>query len=145
VRLTAGDTARGTPAFMAPEMANGQHVDGRADLYALGCVVYWLLTGRMVFEGSSVLGTISQHMFSEPEPPSRRASQAVPPELDAIVLRCLAKNPDERYANAAHLASALSQVPVAAPWTEARAAEWWSQHVNSKTPRSGDAWVTPRT
>ncbi len=143
VKLTAADTARGTPAFMPPEMANGQPVDGRTDLYSLGCVAYWLLTGRMVFEGDSALGTISQHMFNEPEPPSRRAQQPVPPELDAIVLRCLAKQPGERFADAGALAVALRAMAVAERWTEDRAAEWWRTHApaaasaSPKTPVGG--------
>ncbi len=129
-QLTQKDAMRGTPAFMAPEMMGGAIVDGRADLYALGCVAYWLLVGTRPFEGRSLIEVMSKHMHEAPEPPSKRAKQPIPPELDAIVLRCLAKAPEDRPANARALAEQLAAVPVARPWTEARAAQWWSDHLD---------------
>jgi eukaryotic-like serine/threonine-protein kinase len=98
----------GTPAYMAPELAHDRVVDGRADLYSLGCVAYYLLTGRLVFEGDTPLQTILQHLQQAPVPPSSRTSQPVPPELEALVLECLAKRPDDRPASAAEVARRLA-------------------------------------
>ncbi|HEY6573161.1 MAG TPA: serine/threonine-protein kinase, partial [Candidatus Eisenbacteria bacterium] len=95
--LTSPDVTTGTPAFMSPEMALGDaEVDARADVYALGCVAYWLLTGRLVFEADSAVRMMLQHIKSEPVPPSQMTEINVPPELDRLILECLAKNPDER-------------------------------------------------
>jgi serine/threonine-protein kinase len=124
-RLTAPDQVGGTPAFMAPEMVLGREVDGRADLYALGCVAYWLLTGTMVFEGKTSLEVIMRHVDAQPVPPSQRAQVAVPSELEALVLSCLAKDPAQRPADAAALRRGLRAVPLAEPWTDDDAARWW--------------------
>jgi serine/threonine-protein kinase len=103
----------GTPAYMAPEMAHDQKmVDGRADLYSLGCVAYYLLTGHLVFEGDTPLQTILQHLQHPPVPPSQRTDQPIPAELEALVLACLAKRPDDRPRSAAELAERLAAVPV---------------------------------
>jgi eukaryotic-like serine/threonine-protein kinase len=99
----------GTPAYMAPEMAGDEAVDGRADLYSLGCVAYFLLTGRLVFEAGSALQMVARHLYDSPEPPSRYAPE-VPPALERLVLQCLAKRPEDRPASAAELARALETV-----------------------------------
>ena len=117
----------GTPAYMAPEMALGEAVDGRADLYALGCVAYYLLTGLLVFEAASAVQLIAKHLQQAPIAPSQRAGRALPPALEQLVLACLAKRPDDRPRSAAELARALAAVE-AAPWGEAEAAEWWRAH-----------------
>ena len=96
-KLTAEHVAGGTPAFMSPEQAVAdQDVDGRSDLYSLGCVAYWLLTGTTVFKGRTPLETMMMHVHREPEPPSQRSGRASPAELEALVLACLAKDPDDR-------------------------------------------------
>jgi serine/threonine-protein kinase len=123
-RLTAAGMTPGTPAFMAPEMAAGDAVDGRADLYALGCVAYFLLTGKPVFESESPLQMMAKHLRETPAPPSASASQPIPAALDAVVLQCLSKRPEDRPSDAAALARALAAIKVE-PWTEARAKEWW--------------------
>ena len=105
----------GTPAYMAPEMAHDRTVDGRADLYSLGCVAYYLLTGHLVFEGDTPLQTILKHLQQAPEPPSRRTGRPIPAELEALVLACLAKRPDERPPSAAALAQALAGVAFPRP------------------------------
>ncbi len=128
-RLTAPDQVRGTPACIAPEMALGGAVDGRADLYALGCVAYWLLTGSMVFEGRTSLEVIMQHLHAEPVLPSQRTELAVPRELDALVLACLAKDPEARPAGAAALRRELRAVPLAESWTDEHAERWWRLHM----------------
>ena len=124
---TAAGFTAGTPAYMAPEVALGEAVDGRADLYALGCVGYFLLTGRTVFDGGHGLQLIARHLQERPVPPSARAELPVPPALDQLLLACLAKAPAERPADAAALAGALAAVPVE-PWGEPQAAAWWRGH-----------------
>jgi serine/threonine-protein kinase len=114
----------GTPGYMAPEMVRGDRVDGRADLYALGCVAYYLLTGRQVFDGATVMEVMSKHLQTAPVPPSERVSFTIPPELEQLVLACLAKNPEERPESAAALVRMLDALSVE-PWTAAQAEEWW--------------------
>ena len=115
----------GTPAYMAPEVALGEPLDGRADLYALGCVAYYLLTGQLVFEAESAFQLVAKHLQAEPAAPSERAPFPVPAALDEVVLACLAKLPADRPPSAAALARSLAAVEVA-PWDEAQAAEWWT-------------------
>ena len=100
----------GTPAYMAPEMAQDRALDGRADIYSLGCVAYYLLTGRLVFEGDTPLQTILKHLQQEPEPPSRVTDRPIPPALDEAILACLAKRPEDRPPSAAELSLRLAQV-----------------------------------
>jgi tRNA A-37 threonylcarbamoyl transferase component Bud32 len=119
----AGQTP-GTPAYMAPEMALGEAVDGRADIYALGCVAYFLLTGQLVFDATTSIQMIARHLRTPPVPPSQRTTNSIPPALEALVLRCLAKEPGERPQTAAALAASLSAIEVR-PWMDADAAEWW--------------------
>lgn len=100
----------GTPAYMAPEMAHDRTVDGRADIYSLGCVAYYLLTGRLVFEGDTPLQTILKHLQQQPEPPSRVTDRPLSPTLDELVLACLAKRPEDRPPSAAVVSQRLAQV-----------------------------------
>jgi eukaryotic-like serine/threonine-protein kinase len=129
---TAAGLTPGTPAYMAPEMTRGDPVSGQADIYAVGCVAYHLLTGRLVFEGDNAYQVIARHLSAEPVPPSVRGNVALPPGLDQLVLSCLAKNPADRP-DAAALARALAAVPVE-PWTEADAAEWWRSAASPLVP-----------
>jgi eukaryotic-like serine/threonine-protein kinase len=124
---TAAGLTPGTPAYLAPEMAVGGAVDGRADLYALGCVAYFLLTGHLVFEGRTAVEMIAKHLHDEPVAPSRRTELPVPDALDRLVLACLAKKPKDRPRSAAALAQALAAIDVE-PWGEEKAMRWW--HVN---------------
>jgi serine/threonine-protein kinase len=137
--VTAGDVIRGTPAFMAPEQVTGEWpVDGRTDLYAVGCVGYWLLTGQLVFEGRTPVDTMMHHVEAAPVPPSRRAGVAVPEALEDILLRCLAKTPADRPPSADALGAMLREVPVAEPWGVEEARAWWDAHrAGTRTP--GDA------
>ena len=127
-RLTLPQQATGTPATMAPEVARGQPVDGRTDLYALGCVAYWLLTGRPVFEGTSVYELVSHHLQTTPDPPSRHAP-AVPHSLDLIVLSCLAKSRDDRPPDARTLGHMLRELELGPRWSDAAAEAWWTEHL----------------
>jgi serine/threonine-protein kinase len=99
----------GTPAYMAPEMASDRTLDGRADIYSLGCVAYYLLTGRLVFAGDTPLQTILRHLQQEPEPPSRVTPRPIPAALDELVLACLAKHPEDRPPSAAEVSQRLLQ------------------------------------
>jgi serine/threonine-protein kinase len=99
----------GTPAFMAPEMVHGDRVDGRADLYAVGCVAYYLLTGQYVFIGETPIQTALFHVQQEPVPPSRRTGNLIPPALEQLVLACLAKRPEDRPQTAGALMTALDR------------------------------------
>src|SRR5262249_42743436 len=100
--------------------------DARADLYALGAVGYWLLTGRNVFEGDN-MQVLIDHAKTPPTPPSRVTELDIPPDLEAIVMRCLEKKPARRYASATELAGALAKVQVA-HWTNEDAHAWWNLH-----------------
>ena len=133
-RLTLPHQAVGTPQFMAPEVANGRAADGRADLYAVGCVGYWLATGHLVFGGATPYEVISHHLHTAPTPPSQRASHPLPPELDAVILSCLAKQPDQRPASARALGGMLRAIPLAAPWDDEAAKGWW-ESVGLSQPR----------
>jgi serine/threonine-protein kinase len=110
----------GTPAYMAPEAALGGVVDGRADLYALGCVAYYLLTGTRMFDDAGGLQTLVKRLHEDPPAPSTRTSRPIPPELDALVLQCLARDPAARPQSAAELRARVMAVPIT-PWTEADA------------------------
>ena len=126
--LTQEGSVAGTPAFMAPEMALGDgSVDGRADIYALGCVAYWLLTGQPVFAAETPVATLLKHVQEQPIPPSRRTEMVIPEELDAVVLSCLAKDPAERPQTAEELDARLAACPVTT-WTKEMAEEWWKLH-----------------
>ena len=129
---TAAGLTPGTPAYMAPEMTRGDPVSGKADIYAVGCVAYFLLTGRMVFEADNAFQMIARHLSAEPVPPSVRGNVALPPGLDRLTLACLAKDPAQRP-DAAELSRALAAVP-AEPWTEDDAAEWWRAATASTVP-----------
>jgi serine/threonine-protein kinase len=121
----------GTPAYMAPEMCLGESIDGRADVYAVGCVAYYLLTGRLVFEADNLFQMMAMRLRDDPVPPSQRTSNAIPPALDRIVLDCLARNPDERLGSAAELDRLLAAVETVGetlPWGEEQAKEWWEAH-----------------
>jgi eukaryotic-like serine/threonine-protein kinase len=124
---TAAGLTPGTPAYMAPEMALGDTVDARADLYALGCVAYYLLTGALVFAADTGLQMMAKHLREQPVPPSQRTTLPIPAALERLVLACLAKKPEDRPRSAADLARALASVE-GEPWTEARAREWWTAH-----------------
>ena len=117
----------GTPAYMAPEMALGDNVDARADLYAVGCVAYYLLTGEEVFSGDTVLKVITQHLQAAPVPPSQRTDRPIPAALERVVLACLAKRPEDRPGSARQLGQVLGMIE-GMTWGEDEAHRWWSQH-----------------
>ncbi|MGH7656655.1 MAG: serine/threonine-protein kinase, partial [Gemmatimonadales bacterium] len=114
---TGVDVTPGTPAYMAPEMALGEAIDARADLYALGCVGYFLLTGKVVFESSNALQAIARHLNDQPVPPSERGDLPIPPALERIILALLAKRPEDRPGSAAEVARMLRAIEHE-PWGE---------------------------
>ena len=131
--LTRANDAIGTPAFMAPEAATGSDtVDGRADLYSLGCVAYWLLTGHNVFTAPTAIGMVFAHVNEKPIPLSRRSENPIPAELESIVLACLEKKPDKRPDSARELAARLGACHAARTWSQGQAEEWWKAHAPEK-------------
>jgi serine/threonine-protein kinase len=127
--LTHADVLPGTPAYLAPEQALGDHpVDGRTDIYAAGCVAYFLLTGQTVFAGETAMAVVLQHLQSTPAPPSQASELLIPPALDALVLACLAKSPGDRPQSAKELSGRLGQIQDLHSWTEERAQDWWHAH-----------------
>jgi len=126
----------GTPAFMAPEMITArQPVDHRADIYSLGCVAYFLLTGQPVFHGGSQMQMLIDHVSTPPPPPSSRASQAIPECLDRLVLACLEKDPSRRPQDALVLSEELAACKDAREWSNAHATAWWRTHLPALTAR----------
>jgi serine/threonine-protein kinase len=130
-QLTGSGVTSGTPGFMAPEMVTGDApVDGRSDIYALGCVGYWLLTGQLVFDGNSPMSILIQHVKETPPTVSSRTEIEVPPRLEEIVLACLAKDPHDRPSSAVELGDMLAAVATTLPaWTQQRAEQWWRMHL----------------
>jgi serine/threonine protein kinase len=127
--LTVEGAFTGTPGFMPPEVALGEEpIDGRADIYALGCVAYWLLTGKRVFESGNAMEMVIDHVRTAPVPPSQRAGQPIPEALESLIMRCLAKHPAQRPTDAAELSRELAALGLAEHWTEEKAREWWSAH-----------------
>jgi hypothetical protein len=136
--LSMVDTITGTPLYMAPEMVTApETADARADLYALGAVGYWLLTGTHVFDGKSIVEVFAHHLHSVPDPPSARLGAPVAADFESVLLACLAKRPEDRPASARALSERLRACSAAGRWTNARAAQWWAAHRHQL--RSGGA------
>ena len=135
-RLTVEGMTVGTPTYMAPELALDEPFDGRADLYAVGCVMYFLLTGQVVFESDNVMRILVRHIEEKPVPPSRRTDQPIPRSLDDAVLACLSKDPAARPPNAAALSDALAAAEAdIEPWTQEQAAAWWNSRAKLEPQR----------
>lgn len=133
-------TILGTPAYIAPEAVTDPAAIGPpADLYALGAVGYFLLTGRRVFEAKTTVDLCIQHVTATPKPPSQMTSKTIPAELEAIILQCLAKAPADRPASAEVLAKQLRAVPNAGEWSEQHAVKWWDDFRRLPRPASANA------
>jgi serine/threonine-protein kinase len=128
--LTLDGVSAGTPGYIAPEIAMGEpRIDARADLYTLGCVAYYLLTGSLVFNEASPTAMAVAHVQKAPEPPSARTELPVPADLERVVLQCLAKRPDGRPASARALINLLDRCNDADEWSAADAETWWQTHL----------------
>jgi eukaryotic-like serine/threonine-protein kinase len=142
---TQSNTINGTPLYMSPEsILTPESIDARSDLYALGAVGYFLLTGKPVFEALSIVEVCAQHLHAEVIAPSRRSKLAVPPDLEALILSCLAKDAAERPASAAKLLRALSLLEIE-EWTEDEATAWWSEHREKVRARRNETVSTMGT
>jgi serine/threonine protein kinase len=120
-------------------------LDHRVDIYALGCVGYWLLSGRTVFDGDTPVKMMLEHVRKPPAPPSARSELPIPPDLDALILACLAKRPEDRPADALELARRLEGCDVGEPWTSERAHAWWQTHApETGVPRTSEPWEASR-
>jgi eukaryotic-like serine/threonine-protein kinase len=132
--LTLDHTTTGTPAYMAPEIVLGDAgVDSRADVYALGCVTYYLLTGQLVFEAETPMKMLMQHVHAQPQPPSQRTELPIPRELDELVLACLQKDPDMRPQSAEALLRMFERCRVCESWSHDSARRWWETHLPDLT------------
>ena len=135
VQLTAEGTTTGTPAFMPPEAVYGaDRVDARSDLYAVGCIAYWLVTGKLVFEGDTPIRMLLGHLNEPPPKPSTRTSQLIPPRFEQVIMECLEKDPAKRPQSAETLAHRLDESLDGPRWTAKDAREWWKQ-VRGRTNR----------
>ncbi len=133
-QLTQAGTFTGTPAYAPPEMAGAgvDEVDSRADIYSLGCVAYWLVTGRTVFSANNTMQMLLKHINETPKPPSEYTIGPLPGELDRLILDCLAKDAADRVPSVDVLADRLRGIELPEQWTEAMARDWWQEHL----PRS---------
>ena len=126
-QITAAGMVLGTPAFLAPELVSGTF-DGRADIYGLGCVAYFLLTGHPPFEARDAMSLLQQHSSAMPAPPSKTAPHGVSPEVDALILECLSKEPRLRPSTADALWDQLDRLSASCTWDHRHARDWWEQH-----------------
>ena len=134
--LTREDIPLGTPAYMAPEGVEGGLVlTPRSDVYSLGCVAFFLLTGELLFHRGSLLQMASAHVHDAPRAPREVQGEPIPAALDALVLQCVAKPPQDRPADASALLASLDLLAAAHPWSPVEATEWWR---NQAPPRTAD-------
>jgi hypothetical protein len=144
--ITSANVVTGTPLYLSPEAVDHpDQVDPRSDVYAIGAVGYFLLTGGPVFTGSTVLEICMKHVQATPEPPSVRSGRPISPALEALVLRCLAKAREARPANASELLHELESCPLAGHWTRADAAAWWADFGSKAEPAPVEAHPASRT
>ena len=146
-QLTMDGVTAGTPGYIAPEVALGETtIDGRADLYALGCVAYFLLTGTLVFEDTNPMTVALKHVQATPDPLSSRTELPIPREFERIVMQCLEKKPSDRPSSAREIGALLQALDLP-PWTEEDAASWWGRNLPAtSTLRMLPATITdPRT
>ncbi len=129
--LTQEGSIIGTPAYMAPETVLGKADTGpRADIYSLGCVGYWLLTGEVVFDEETSMAVAVAHVKNAPTPPSQRSNRVIPAALEAVILACLEKDPGNRPQSADEVRRLLDEcLPSDGAWDESLAEEWWTMHM----------------
>ena len=138
------DVITGTPMYMSPEaITKPDAVDERTDIYALGAVAYFLLAGRDVFDGNTLVEVLSRHLHQEPLPPSTQLAKPLPADLEQLVLRCLAKAPEARPSSASSLRAALLACQDASRYDRAEALAWWVEHRANR--HRGEPHVAPRS
>ena len=129
LRLEGSEGLAGTPAYMAPEQVLADtSIEERADIYALGCVGYWLLSGNTVFDIDRPPVMAVAHVKAPPMPLSRRSEIAGPGDLEALIMRCLQKDPAGRPQSAEQLADELAKCRDSAGWLPPHARDWWQRH-----------------
>jgi serine/threonine-protein kinase len=127
---TSDHVTSGTPGYMAPEVIlGGGDTDRRADVYALGCVAYWAVTGQLVFEADTAMKMFDEHLHTVPVPPSQRTELPVPPDVDDLIMRCLEKDPERRPRDAAELFKLWCGCGCCGAWTNDAARQWWELHL----------------
>lgn len=132
----------GTPNFISPEaIENPDKADARSDIYSVGVVAYYLMTGQNIFEGESIAEVCRRHIDDKPDTPSQRTGTVLDADLESLIMSCLAKNPDDRPQSADALSLALSQCSAAQGWTFEHRAEWWAEHRQQVTSKV----AAPRT
>jgi eukaryotic-like serine/threonine-protein kinase len=133
----------GTPLYLSPEALRSPEAgDPRSDLYALGAVGYFLITGRPVFDAVTIAEIIGHHLHTDPVPPSQRLGRPLPPDLEAVLLQCLRKQADDRPSSARALREALRRCGRVPPWTTSDAAAWW-ETFRSISGTNADAFSLP--
>lgn len=126
----------GTPRYTAPECLQGNGViDARTDIYMLGSLSYWLLTGHSPFEEDSDEALMKDHLVKQAEPPSKLAGPSIPPEVDDFILKCLRKDPVERFQDAEEFLAALDRLPLQDPWSFEVAEKWWRRNLPDMVPQ----------
>jgi len=134
-QLTREGLTTGTPAYLSPEVALGQgEVDARTDIYSLGCVAYWLVTGQLVFEGGTPMQVVLDHIQTTPIPPSQRTELEIPAALEQVILSCLEKKAEQRPQTALELAERLAACELRESWTPEDAERWWALNKPEEEP-----------
>jgi len=137
VELTGASATLGTPLYMSPEaVEHPDTVDERCDLYSLGAVGYYLVTGETVFFGASIGEVLLQQVKAAPEKPSTRLRRPLSADFEDLLLRCLAKKPAERPASARELEAALGRCAAASQWGRDQAEDWWRQRAAAQTEKT---------
>ncbi len=137
-RLTQTGAIVGTPTYMSPEQGRGDRADHRADIYSVGCILYHLITGVPPFEAGSLMGVITKHLLDAPVPPSERNPElGIAPEVDAVVLRALAKKPADRYQTMKEMWTALAEL-------SDDTSQAWPDHYSGRFVRLGTPTPAPR-
>jgi serine/threonine-protein kinase len=128
--VTQAQSFLGTPRYAAPELIHHKTApDPRTDIYQLGALCCYMVTGHPPFEGGDSLEILFHHLKDPPRRPSELSKTPLPPELDDLVLRCMQKEPADRYANIDEFLTDLQRIPLEYPWTQARAKAWWEPHL----------------
>lgn len=142
--LTQTNTFLGTPSYTAPEMIfEPDKVDARSDIYMLGCVAYWALTGHPPFEATTDAKILVQHMKTYPKRPSELTKNPIPIVLEKIVMKCLEKDMDRRYQTVSELADALAEVPLDSLWTQETAQAWWNRFLETQQVPTKEEEIVP--